>query len=53
MHSYPVWNRQDIDTAGPFTIWDHEAVLFEAFDESWKGTGTERHWGLFTEGRSS
>jgi len=24
---------------------------FEAFDEPWKGTGTEGYWGLFTEGR--
>ncbi len=105
MHSYPVWNRQDIDTAVPFTISSYQAVrkahpdktivisqagwpsqtvgepflagagdekkqkryyddlsewakasgvtvfMFEAFDEPWKGTGTERHWGLFTEGR--
>jgi exo-beta-1,3-glucanase (GH17 family) len=26
---------------------------FEAFDEPWKGTGTEGHWGLFTEGRKA
>jgi len=26
---------------------------FEAFDESWKGTGTEGHWGLFSENRKS
>lgn len=26
---------------------------FEAFDESWKGNGTEGHWGLFTEGRKA
>jgi exo-beta-1,3-glucanase (GH17 family) len=25
--------------------------VFEAFDEPWKGQGTEGHWGLFTEGR--
>lgn len=25
--------------------------FFEAFDEPWKGEGTEGHWGLFTEGR--
>jgi exo-beta-1,3-glucanase (GH17 family) len=25
--------------------------VFEAFDEPWKGKGTEGHWGLFTEGR--
>ncbi len=26
---------------------------FEAFDESWKGTGTEGYWGLFTETRKA
>jgi len=26
---------------------------FEAFDEPWKGTGTEGYWGLFTEGRKA
>jgi exo-beta-1,3-glucanase (GH17 family) len=26
---------------------------FEAFDELWKGTGTEGHWGLFSEGRKA
>lgn len=26
---------------------------FEAFDESWKGTGTEGHWGLFAESRKA
>jgi len=26
---------------------------FEAFDESWKGSGTEGHWGLFSEGRKA
>jgi exo-beta-1,3-glucanase (GH17 family) len=26
---------------------------FEAFDESWKGTGTEGHWGLFSEDRKA
>ena len=105
MHSYPVWNKHDVDTAMPFTIANYEAVrkahpgktiaitqagwpsytvgepfvpgagdeqkqkrydqellawaktsgvtvfLFEAFDEPWKGEGTEGHWGLFTEGR--
>jgi exo-beta-1,3-glucanase (GH17 family) len=25
--------------------------FFEAFDEPWKGTGTEGHWGLFSEKR--
>ena len=27
--------------------------LFEAFDEPWKGSGTEGHWGLFSEGRKA
>jgi len=27
--------------------------LFEAFDEPWKGEGTEGHWGFFTEGRKA
>lgn len=27
--------------------------FFEAFDEPWKGEGTEGHWGLFTEGRKA
>lgn len=27
--------------------------FFEAFDEPWKGTGTEGHWGLFSEGRKA
>lgn len=27
--------------------------LFEAFDEPWKGEGTEGHWGLFTVGRKA
>jgi exo-beta-1,3-glucanase (GH17 family) len=27
--------------------------FFEAFDESWKGSGTEGHWGLFTEDRKA
>jgi exo-beta-1,3-glucanase (GH17 family) len=26
---------------------------FSAFDESWKGTGTEGHWGLFSEKRKA
>jgi exo-beta-1,3-glucanase (GH17 family) len=26
---------------------------FEAFDEPWKGKGTEGHWGLFTESRKA
>jgi exo-beta-1,3-glucanase (GH17 family) len=29
------------------------AFIFEAFDESWKGTGTEGHWGLFSERRKA
>jgi exo-beta-1,3-glucanase (GH17 family) len=107
MHTYPVWGRQDIDTAMPSTISTYERVkavagekavvigeagwptytegelhvpragdeakqkqyytelnqwarengvtvfYFEAFDEPWKGTGTEGHWGLFTEGRKA
>ncbi len=27
--------------------------FFEAFDEPWKGTGTEGHWGLFSESRKA
>ncbi|MBN1542326.1 glycosyl hydrolase [candidate division KSB1 bacterium] len=27
--------------------------FFEAFDEPWKGSGTEGHWGLFTEQRKA
>jgi exo-beta-1,3-glucanase (GH17 family) len=27
--------------------------VFEAFDEPWKGSGTEGHWGLFSEGRKA
>jgi hypothetical protein len=27
--------------------------FFEAFDEPWKGTGTEGHWGLFTVDREA
>ena len=105
MHSYPVWNKHDVDTAMPATISNYESVrkahpdktivitqagwpsetagvpfvpgagseqkqkrydeelsawakaigvtvfIFEAFDEPWKGAGTEGHWGLFTETR--
>ena len=29
------------------------AFFFEAFDEPWKGAGTEGHWGLFSEGRKA
>jgi exo-beta-1,3-glucanase (GH17 family) len=32
-------------------IHDVTAFFFEAFDEPWKGEGTEGHWGLFDEGR--
>jgi len=32
---------------------DVNVFFFEAFDEPWKGTGTEGHWGLFTEGRKA
>jgi exo-beta-1,3-glucanase (GH17 family) len=107
MHTYPVWGRQDIDTAMLSTISTYESVkkalpdktviigeagwpsytegefhapqagdekkqkryyqelhawaeknqvtvfYFEAFDEPWKGKGTEGHWGLFTEGRKA
>ncbi len=105
MHSYPVWNKKDADTAMAFTVENFDAVrqahpgkpivitqagwpsltvgepfvpgagseekqkryydeltawarqtgvtafVFEAFDEPWKGEGTERHWGLFGEDR--
>jgi exo-beta-1,3-glucanase (GH17 family) len=107
MHSYPMWGREDIDTAMASTIRNYEAVrkahpgktivigeagwasysvgnqhvpragdekkqkryyeeltawakannvttfYFEAFDEPWKGSGTEGHWGLFSEGRKA
>ena len=107
MHAYPMWGREDIDTAMPSTIKHYESVRqahpgktivlgeagwasytegehnapragdekkqkryyeeltawakannatvfwFEAFDEPWKGTGTEGHWGLFSEGRKA
>jgi hypothetical protein len=37
--------------------WAHEngvtVFFFEAFDEPWKGTGTEGHWGLFTVDRKA
>ncbi len=39
------------------TAWARERQVtvfwFEAFDEPWKGTGTEGHWGLFTVGREA
>lgn len=107
MHTYPMWGREDIDTAMPSTIRNFESVRkahpgktivlgeagwasytegkqnapragdekkqkryyeeltawakannvtvfwFEAFDEPWKGSGTEGHWGLFSEGRKA
>jgi exo-beta-1,3-glucanase (GH17 family) len=107
MHTYPMWGREDIDTAMASTIKNYENVrkahpgktivigeagwasytvgdqhvpragdeakqkryyeelsawakanhvttfFFEAFDEPWKGTGTEGHWGLFSEGRKA
>jgi exo-beta-1,3-glucanase (GH17 family) len=107
MHAYPLWGREDIDTAMPSTIRHFESVrkahpgktivlgeagwatytvgdqhvpragdekkqkryyeeltawakandvttfFFEAFDEPWKGSGTEGHWGLFSEGRKA
>ncbi|MGO9096708.1 MAG: glycosyl hydrolase [Bryobacteraceae bacterium] len=107
MHAYPMWGREDIDTALPSTIKHFESVRqahpgkaivvgeagwasytegkqhvaragdekkqkryyeelmawakannvtvfwFEAFDEPWKGCGTEGHWGLFSEGRKA
>jgi len=27
--------------------------IFEAFDEPWKGAGTEGHWGLFSVDRKA
>ncbi len=107
MHTYPMWGKQDIDTAMPVTLEHYNSVkaanpdkkvviteagwatytvgelhapkagdeqkqrryfnelmawaeennvivfFFEAFDEPWKGTGTEGHWGLFTEDRKA
>jgi len=39
------------------TDWAREnkvtVFFFEAFDEPWKGTGTEGHWGLFTADRKA
>jgi exo-beta-1,3-glucanase (GH17 family) len=32
---------------------DVTVFFFEAFDEPWKGAGTEGHWGLFSEGRKA
>lgn len=107
LHTYPMWGKQDIDTALSGTVKTFEDVkrthpnkaivlgeigwasytvgeqhapragdetkqkryyeevtswakannvtifFFEAFDEPWKGTGTEGHWGLFSEGRKA
>lgn len=107
MHTYPMWGREDIDTAMASTIRVYEMVraahpgktivigeagwatfandsknfpgagseekqqryyreltawarsagvtvfVFEAFDEPWKGAGTEGHWGLFGEDRKA
>jgi exo-beta-1,3-glucanase (GH17 family) len=107
LHIYPVWGREDIDTAlatteklyekvrlahpgkaivlgevgwPSYTVGEkhapragdehkqkvyfqqisqwarlHQATafVFEAFDEPWKGTGTEGHWGLFSEQRKA
>jgi exo-beta-1,3-glucanase (GH17 family) len=42
---------------GEISAWAQEnkvtVFFFEAFDEPWKGTGTEGHWGLFSEGRKA
>jgi exo-beta-1,3-glucanase (GH17 family) len=32
---------------------DVTVFFFEAFDEPWKGAGTEGHWGLFSEDRKA
>jgi exo-beta-1,3-glucanase (GH17 family) len=107
LHAYPMWGREDIDTAMASTIKHYESVrkahpaktivfgevgwatytvgdqhaphagdekkqkryfeetsvwakanhvttfFFEAFDEPWKGTGTEGHWGLFSAERKA
>jgi exo-beta-1,3-glucanase (GH17 family) len=107
LHTYPMWGKQDIDTAFSGTVKVFEEVkrahpdkaivlgeigwasytvgeqhapgagsevkqkryyeeitnwakangvtifFFEAFDEPWKGSGTEGHWGLFSEGRKA
>jgi exo-beta-1,3-glucanase (GH17 family) len=107
MHAYPMWGREDIDTAMSSTIKLYESVqkahpgktivlgeagwasysvgdkhvpragdevkqkryyeelnawaktnnvttfYFEAFDEPWKGDGTEGHWGLFSVDRKA
>jgi len=107
MHSYPLWERKDIDEGLSYTVANYEGVraahpdrtvvigeagwatytegnlhvprggdeqkqqryyeelmswarekgvtvfFFEAFDEPWKGSGTEGHWGLFTADRKA
>jgi exo-beta-1,3-glucanase (GH17 family) len=107
IHTYPLWERKDIDEGLSYTIENYESVraahpgktvvigeagwatytegnlhvprggderkqaryyeeltrwarengivvfFFEAFDEPWKGTGTEGHWGLFTADRKA
>lgn len=107
IHTYPLWERRDIDEGLSYTIENYEGVrdahpgkrivigeagwatytegnlhvprggdetkqtryfaeltawaedegvplfFFEAFDEPWKGTGTEGHWGLFTVDREA
>jgi exo-beta-1,3-glucanase (GH17 family) len=107
MHTYPIWERLDIDEGLSYSIENFEGVRaahpdmpivigeagwasytegnlhvaragderkqarhyqelmawarkeeitvfwFEAFDEPWKESGTERHWGLFTADRKA
>lgn len=107
IHTYPIWERLDIDRGLSYTIENYEGVRaahpdmpivigeagwasytegnlhvpragdeakqtryyeelldwshregitifwFEAFDEPWKPSGTESHWGLFSEGRKA
>jgi exo-beta-1,3-glucanase (GH17 family) len=107
IHTYPLWERRDIDEGLSYTIANYQGVraahpgktvvigeagwatytegnlhvprggderkqqryfeeltgwarakgitvfFFEAFDEPWKGTGTEGHWGLFTADRKA
>ena len=107
IHTYPLWERKDIDEALSYSVANYEQVraaypgrtivigeagwatytegnlhvprgggeqkqqryyeeltdwarankvtmfFFEAFDEPWKGTGTEGHWGLFTADRKA
>ena len=107
MHTYPLWERKDIDEGLSYTVANYEDVraahpdrpivigeagwasytegnlhvprggderkqqryyeeltdwarenkvtvfFFEAFDEPWKETGTEQHWGLFTADRKA